>query len=149
MDKLIFTKEGLEKVKKEHQELTLKRKEVLESLKRARDMGDLSENGLYKAAKFELGNIDRTLRRLSYFLNKGVVAKKEKGKIGIGSKITVSDEGKIKKFLLVNEFESNPKENKISLNSPLGKNLLKSNKGQTLQIETPGGIKIYKVVSIS
>jgi transcription elongation factor GreA len=146
---IFFTKQGLEKVKKEHLELIEKRKGAVATLKRAREMGDLSENGLYKAAKFELGDIDRTLRRLSHFINNGVIAVKPKGKIGIGSKVTVIEERKKKEFKIVGDFEANPTENKISANSPLGKALMDMEKGHAVEIKTPGGKKSYKILTVS
>ena len=146
MNHIFFTKQGLEKVKREYDELILKRKDAVSTLKRAREMGDLSENGLYKAARFELGNIDRTLRRLSHFINKGVIASKPKGKIGIGSKVAIIEGEKKKEFQIVGDFEANPTENKISSNSPLGKALMNMEAGQTVEIKTPGGKKSYKIL---
>ena len=112
-------------------------------------MGDLSENGLYKAAKFELGNIDRTLRQLSHYINKGVLAAKPTGTIGIGSKVTLTEEGKTREFFIVGDIEANPSENKISSNSPLGKALMNGKIGETVHLETPGGKKFYKIISIT
>jgi transcription elongation factor GreA len=146
MNHVFFTKQGFEKVKKEKLELTEKRKEAVSTLKRAREMGDLSENGLYKAAKFELGNIDRTLRSLSHFINKGVIASKPEGKIGIGSKVTVIEGEMKKEFQIVGDFEANPTENKISSNSPLGKALMNMKAGQDVEIKTPGGRKSYTIL---
>ncbi len=149
MANIFFTKEGIEKVKKEYQELLEKRKGAVETLKRAREMGDLSENGLYKAAKFELGNIDRTLRQLSHFINKGIIAVKPNGKIGIGSKVTLSEKGEKKELQIVGDLEASPADNKISSNSPLGKALMDMEEGQTAEAETPGGKKSYKIISIA
>ena len=149
MTNIFFTKAGLEKVKKEYKALTEKRKGAVETLKRAREMGDLSENGLYKAAKFELGNIDRALRQLSHYINKGVLAAKPTGTIGIGSEVTLTEEGKKKEFFIVGDIEANPSENKISSNSPLGKALMNGKIGETVGVETPGGKKSYKIISIT
>lgn len=149
MNNIFFTKQGLEKVKREHEELVLKRKDAVFTLKRAREMGDLSENGLYKAAKFELGNIDRTLRRLSHFINKGIIATTPKGKIGIGSKVTIIEGGKKKEFSIVGDFEANPSENKISSNSPLGKALMNMKEKDIFEIKTPAGKKSYKILKVS
>lgn len=149
MPNLIFTKEGFEKVKSEHRILTEKRKSAVETLKRAREMGDLSENGLYKAAKFELGDIDRNLRRLTHFINKGIIAVKPDGKIGVGSKVTVIENGNKKEFLIAGDFEANPSEDKISQNSPLGKALMNKAEGDLIEIITPGGRKSYKITKIT
>lgn len=111
-------------------------------------MGDLSENGLYKAAKFELSNIDRNIRRLTHFINKGVIAVKPTGKIGIGSKVMLIEGETEKEFQIVGDFEANPTENKISSNSPLGKALMDMKKSETFEIETPGGKKSYKILKV-
>ena len=148
MADIFFTKEGLDKVKQEYKELFEKRKDAVETLKRAREMGDLSENGLYKAAKFELGNIDRTLRKLGYYINKGGVAAKPAGRTGIGSRVTVDEDGKKKEFHIVGDTEAKPSENKISSNSPLGKALMNSKKGESVEIKAPGGKRVLKIISI-
>jgi transcription elongation factor GreA len=149
MNNVFFTQQGFDKIKKEHEELTAKRKEAVVTLKRAREMGDLSENGLYKAAKFELGDIDRTLRRLTHFINKGTIAVKPDGKIGIGSKVKVIENGITKDFAIVGDFEANPTENKISAKSPLGKALMNMKEAERFEIETPGGRKSYRILKIS
>lgn len=74
--KIPFTKEGFEKNQKDYDLLLEKRKEILVRLQAAREMGDLSENGAYTAAKLELRSTDRELRRLKYLLRFGVVTEK-------------------------------------------------------------------------
>ena len=148
MANIFFTKEGLDKVKKEYSQVLEKRKEAVETLKRAREMGDLSENGLYKAAKFELGNIDRTLRRLSLYINKGVIAAKPAGRVGIGSRVTVLESKVKRNYLIVGDTEANPTENKISSNSPLGKSLMNAKKGESIELDTPSGKKTFRVLEI-
>ncbi len=148
MNNIFFTKQGFDKVKRDYSELTEKRKDAVATLKRAREMGDLSENGLYKAAKFELGNIDRTLRRLTHFINKGIIATKPNGKIGIGSKVIVTEKANKKEFEIVGDFEAIPSENKISSNSPLGKALMNMKEDESFEIDTPAGRKSYKILKI-
>lgn len=150
MANIFFTKQGFEKVKKEYEELIEKRKDAVSTLKRAREMGDLSENGLYKAAKFELGNIDRNIRRVKFFLSKGKIAQdSQRGIIGIGSKIIVNDGTREREFNIVGDYESDPTENKISSNSPLGKALMNKKEEDVFEIETPAGKKIYKIRKVS
>ncbi len=150
MNNIYFTNQGIEKVKKEYEELILKRKDAVYTLKRAREMGDLSENGLYKAAKFELGNIDRNIRRVKFFLTKGKVTNTpQKGVIGIGSKIIINDNTGKREFNIVGNYESNPSENKISHISPLGKALLNKKVGETIEIKTPSGKRTYKILKVS
>ena len=70
---ILFTKSGYEDLKVKLKEAEEKRPEVLESLVRAREMGDLSENGAYKSAKFELNNLDRKIRHLKHLVREGQV----------------------------------------------------------------------------
>lgn len=72
---ILFTKEGFEKIKVELKIAESKRPEVLKSLIRAREMGDLSENGAYKSARFELSDIDRKIRHLMRLVKEGQVVK--------------------------------------------------------------------------
>lgn len=150
MKRIPFTEEGLEKLKKEQEELTQKRKETVKSVSRAREMGDLSENGLYKAAKSKLYDIDRQLRRIKYFLTYATPIKKvSKNKIDLGSKILLETEGETKEFEIVGDFEANPREGKISQNSPLGKELMNKESSQSIEIVAPNNkIKIYIIKKI-
>lgn len=124
-DPIPFTKAGFDTLKVRQTELLAKREIVLVSLQRAREMGDLSENGAYTAARFELGNVDRELRRLEYHLNYGVIKVPENtGKVGFGNKVTVELDGKVYDYVLVGTQESDPKKAMISLESPIGIALL-------------------------
>ena len=101
-DPVPFTKDGFENMKVLQAELQAKREIVLVSLQRAREMGDLSENGAYTAARFELGNVDRELRRLEYNLKYGVIkASAGTERIGFGNRVTVEINGREYAYLLV------------------------------------------------
>jgi len=146
---IAFTQEGYDKMQAEFDGLTLERVEVLKRLQTAREMGDLSENGAYKAARFELGGIDRRLRRLTYLLRVGKVTKAlHDGTVQFGSRVTVDNAGKQMTFLLVNEFESNPSERKLSTNSPIGKAVFGRKQGETVTMETPNGEKVLKIMQV-
>lgn len=69
----LFTKEGFEKLKSDLNEAEEKRPEVVATLTKARNMGDLSENGFYKGAKFELNDLDRKIRQLKHLISEGQV----------------------------------------------------------------------------
>lgn len=73
---IIFTKEGYEKLKKDLKEAEEKRPEAVATLTKARSMGDLSENGFYKGAKFELNDLDRKIRHLRRLIKDGQVINK-------------------------------------------------------------------------
>ncbi|KKR32850.1 MAG: Transcription elongation factor GreA [Candidatus Gottesmanbacteria bacterium GW2011_GWC2_39_8] len=147
--KVEFTKEGFEKMQKRLEELTEKRKQAIVSLQTARELGDLSENGAYKAARWELGGIDRELRRLKYFLRVAkVVEKVNNDSVDFGNNITVENEGKELTFTLVSSFESDPTHHKLSINSPIGKAVLGKKVGDKISVNTPSGLNTYIIKSI-
>jgi transcription elongation factor GreA len=146
---VLFTKLGFENLKKELEKEIAKRPLAVESLKRGREMGDLSENGLYKAAKMELGNIDRQIRHLRNLVHYGRTSEpKGNNAVQLGHTVTVETESEKKKFQIVGEWEANPKEHRISLKSPIGHNLMGRKIGETVAIKTPNGFLNYKILSI-
>ena len=147
--KIKFTKVGFEKMEKEFKTLTEERKHILVRLQTAREMGDLSENGAYTAARFELGNTDRRLRRLKYLLHFGkVVETKHEGIIDFASKVTLENEKQQLTFTLVNKYESDPKKQKLSVSSPFGKAVLGKKAGDKVSITAPAGTINYTVVKV-
>ena len=148
-EKIAFTKDGYEKVKKEREDLIVERKVVLSRLKEARAMGDLSENGYYRAAKSQLRSIDHTLSRLGAFLHLGVIAKPDKGIVGIGSKVEVFEGQKKITFHIVGKYEADPTQKKVSFLSPIGDALMGKKIGDKVNIQIPNGKLVYKIEKIS
>lgn len=149
MNIIPFTKQGFKDLKKELESLTLKRPEAVKTLSRARDMGDLSENGLYKAAKQEVVDIDRQIRNLKYLIKSAkVFTPNGNGTVQIGHKVIVNINGSMKDFFIVGEHEANPTEHKISNKSPIGFALMGKRKGDNVDIKTPNGFLSYKILSI-
>lgn len=149
--KIYVTKEGLEELKKELEQLgKVKRPEVLERVSAARAMGDLSENSEYTAAREELSLIDGRIEELTEILkNVEIIKEGGSGKtIQLGSKVIVSVGNKKEEFALVGEWEADPHNKKISHESPLGKALLGKNVGEKIEVEAPAGKIAYTVVSI-
>lgn len=146
---ITFTAQGFQAVKDEISRLTEERKAVLIRLQTAREMGDLSENGAYKAARWELGGIDRELRRLNHLVRFGVVAEETRGSVvGFGSRITVEHQGKTMQFTLVDMNESNPQEQKLSLQSPIGKAVFGKTIGDKVTVRTPSGEIEYSIKQV-
>ena len=144
-----FTKQGYESLKKNLEETISKRPEAVRQLSRGREMGDLSENGLYKAAKQELSDIDREIRNLKYLVKYGrALAPSSKIAVQIGHRIIVQTETGDKEFLMVGEYEADPKQNRISNKSPIGHALMGRIIDEEIIINTPRGKKIYKIKSI-
>ena len=144
-----FTKEGLENIKKDYEALLAERPQAVKNLTEARNMGDLSENGLYKGTRARLTSIDATLRRLKNTIKLAVVEKvRTNGTIGIGSAVTVSDGKKSRIFYIVGTYESDPATNKISAYSPIGRSLLSKKVGDKTDVQTPSGIISYNILEI-
>ncbi|HEX7042175.1 MAG TPA: transcription elongation factor GreA [Patescibacteria group bacterium] len=151
MDKKIFlTKEGLEDLKKEYEELSkVKRPEILERLSAARNQGDLSENAEYTAAKDELSFIDGRIDELEELLKQvSLIEDTGKGSVALGSKVTLKVGEKEDIYTVVGEWEADPAEKKISHESPLGKALLGKAKGDKVEVDAPAGKVLYTVVSV-
>lgn len=151
--KIYLTPKGLEDLKKEYDQLvTTRRKEVVERLSSAREMGDLSENAEYTAAREELAFIDGRIEELEMLLKQAVVitdAGHHGGKIvDLGSKVTVKVKGKKEIFTLVGEWEADPADKKISHESPLGKALIGKTVGDDIEVEAPVGKMVYTIVEI-
>lgn len=145
----LLTKEGLLKFKNEQMALLSKRKEVLVSLVKAREMGDLSENGAYKGARFELGNVDRRLRYLQSLLkNANVIKARSLESIGLGNKVNLEVNGEKIAYTIVSEHETNPKEGYISNLSPVGIKLIGKKVGDKFDIEVNGKSSQYEVKKI-
>lgn len=148
ISRIRLTQEGYDTAKRDLEVLLNKRKGAVVNLQTAREMGDLSENGAYKAARFELSGIDREIRRLKFLLRVGIVREvTNKGYIDFGSVVTL-DDGKNKiTFTLVSGYESNPAENKLSLTSPIGKAVMGKRIGDTVTVHAPAGAKTYKIIN--
>lgn len=145
-----FTQAAYTKMQDDFARLSKERVEVMERLKVAREQGDLSENGAYKYAKFELGSLGRQLRNLSQLLYQGYVQPKQTSSVAtFGSTVTISN-GKMQTvYMLVTEHESNPMENKLSIVSPIGKALVGKKKGDQVTVEIPNGVVTYTILELS
>jgi transcription elongation factor GreA len=151
--KIYLTQKGLDDHKKEYDDLIkTRRAEVVERLSLAREMGDLSENAEYTAAREELAFIDGRIEELENLLKQAVIiegAGHQKGKIvDLGSQVTVQIKGKKEIFTLVGEWEADPTEKKISHESPLGKALIGKKVGDDIEVEAPVGKMVYSVIDI-
>ena len=147
-----LTTERLEELKKELEELKTKtRIEVAKRLKRAKELGDLSENSEYIEAREEQGMIERRIFDLEQMVKNAVIIKKSdtpKGTVQIGSTIQVMKDDKINKFTIVGSNETRPEAGLISNESPLGKAFLGKKDGDIVKVKVPIGEVTYKIVKI-
>lgn len=148
--KIPFTKEAYEKLQKEQERLTRLREEVIVRLQAARELGDLSENGAYKYAKFELGNIGRQLRNIHYQLSHGEIVdnKNTSGLVDFGSRVTIKNDRHTLVFILVSEYESDPKQGKLSFTSPIGRAVSGKKTGDQVEVVSPAGHTRYMIVKV-
>jgi len=150
-----YTKEGLEKLKKELRKLQTKgRSEISKQIAEARDKGDLSENAEYDAAKDAQGHLEAKIARLGNVVGNARVIDEttlDTSKVSILSKVKIKNlkMGKVVSYMLVSEVEANLKEMKISVQSPIGKGLLGKKKGDYTKIRTPGGEIEFEILEIS
>ncbi|MEX2007697.1 MAG: transcription elongation factor GreA [Candidatus Levyibacteriota bacterium] len=151
--KIYLTKEGLEELKKEHDQLEkVRRPDVLTRVSEARNMGDLSENAEYTAARDELSFIDGRIDELEELLKQAVIIAEPKSSsnhvVKLGSTVKLNIKDKHEVFTVVGEWEADPKEKKISHQSPLGKALLGKRVGEKIDVEAPAGKVVYTIVSV-
>ena len=152
--KNILTYTGLKKLEDELQTLkVVKRKEVAQKIKEAREQGDLSENAEYDAAKDEQRDIESRIEDVEKILKNAEVVDEDEvdiDKISVGCIVTVFDFefNEEIEFAIVGSTESNSLANRISNESPVGAALLGKRIGETVEVETQVGDFQYKVISI-
>jgi transcription elongation factor GreA len=147
---IFFTKEKFAQIKQEYAKLLIERKDTVAHLTKARDMGDLSENGYYRSSKTKLSSIDFNLRKLSNFIKYGsIINFVSNGIIEIGCTVTLGDDNDTRiKYQIVGKEEADPKIGKISNESPLGKLLLGKKAGEGVEMKTSSGKIVYNILKI-
>ena len=152
MQRTLVTREGLEKMQKELDELrSTKRAEIAQRLKAAIALGDLSENSEYDDAKNEQAFLEGEIQDLTAKIRNSHIIKAGAGDIvQMGSKVTVKDIefGDEDTFMLVGSTEADPDEGKISNESPLGQALLGQKSGSVIDVHAPAGIIKYEILAI-
>lgn len=152
--KNILTYEGLKKLEDELQDLkVVRRKEIAEKIKEAREQGDLSENAEYDAAKDEQRDIEARIEQIEKILKNAEVVLEEEidlDKINIGCNVRVLDleYNEEEEYKLVGSSEASSLQNKISNESPIGRALIGTRIGDVVTVEAPAGEIKYKVLSI-
>lgn len=145
-----FTKAGYQKVLEEKAKLLAARPEAVEHLRKSREMGDLSENGYYKASRAKLSSIDAQLRRVERLVRLGrVVEASGTDTVGIGNLVTISDGTNQSSYTLVGGYESDPSQKTISHFSPLGRALMGKHKNDTVDVLAPSGKRTYTILDIA
>ncbi len=153
-EKVLLTAEGLEKLKSELENLlNTKRPQVLEKLQRSKELSDTEDNAEYEDAKNEQAFVEGRIKTVEKVIKNAEVVSSEKARrpsrVEFGTTVTVLNEnGEEKGYTIVGKAETDPKEGKISHESPVGKALLGKHIGDEIEVEAPRGTIKYRVLAI-
>lgn len=148
---MYLTPEGEAKLKAELAELTgSRREELAQRLRSAIQMGDLSENADYHKAKEDQAFLEGRIQEIEAILRMAtIVEKKQSDVVIVGSRVTVQEEGlDPETFYVVGAKEADPRNGKISNESPIGSALMDHKAGDVVEAQTPGGSIKFKIVKV-
>jgi transcription elongation factor GreA len=149
-----LTEEGEKKLRAELEHLTgTVREELAKRLRSAIQMGDLSENADYHAAKEEQGFVEGRIAYITQLLRNVVIIEENKpasGKVEIGSTVTIQEgNGPEMTYTIVGSQEADPMHGRMSFNSPIGQALIGHTSGETVDVATPVGSKKFTIKKIA
>jgi len=151
--KFDITQEGLDKLKLEYEELvSVRRKDVAEKIKRAREMGGTENNAEYEDAKNEQAFIEGRIGSLENIIMNAKIIEGPRmtGIVELGDSVLIQNQdGKIDRYTIVGTAEANPVDGKISCESPVGKSLLGRKKGDKVEVRTPAGLIKLHIIEVS
>ncbi len=132
---------------------TDKRNEVLNALKEARSLGDLSENAEYDSAREEQGKLEARIKEVEYILEHATIIedKTDDDVVSIGSTVSLQYDGddEIEEYRIVGSQEADPFNNKISNESPIAAAILNKKVGSTVEVSSPDGVYTVKIVKVA
>lgn len=147
-----LTSEGLQDLKQELEDLKLvKRPEVIQALKEARALGDLSENAEYDAARHEQAVVESRIVELEQMIENAVVIENIKTDcVGIGTKVKIEyiDDNETEEYSIVGSKEADPFENRISNESPIAQAIMGLKVGDIATVASPNGQYSVKILEI-
>ena len=147
-----FSKEGLEKLKNELEErVNVLRPEIAIRIKEAKELGDLSENAEYDAAKDNQATNEGRIVEIKDILENAVIIENTDGSgvVRVGSSVKVESKNGVQTFVIVGAAESDPVAGFISNESPLGSAFLGRKKGDKFEVKTPKGVTEYKILEVN
>ncbi len=152
---LVLTKEGLQKLEEELDELkTVHRREVNERIRHAKEFGDISENAEYEDAKQEQAFVEGRILKVEQLIrNARIIDSSEyaQDEVHLGAVVKLKDakSGMPHEFTIVGSTEADPVNGRLSNESPLGSVLIGKKKGETVEVKTPRGVTAYKIDGIN
>jgi transcription elongation factor GreA len=151
---VLLTEDGLKQLQDEVNHLsTVKREDVAERIRQARDFGDITENSEYDDAKNEQARVEHRIDQIETMLSRAKVIDRRHVKtkeIGVGSLVEIKQVGSGKKqeYRIVGPAEANPENHMVSFESPVGRALMGLKVGDTAMVSAPAGQIKYRVISI-
>lgn len=151
-EEYFVTEEGLQELKNELEDLSVNvRPEVINAIKEARALGDLSENAEYHAAKDKQSQVEARIRELEYLIENATVIKEgDNSEVRIGSTVEIKyiDDDEVEEYKIVGSTEADPFENKISNSSPIAKAIIGKKVKDVASVESPNGSYDVQIISI-
>jgi len=152
-DTILLTKENLEQLKAKEAELLIEKPQVIKRIELARSHGDLKENADYHAARERLGLLEGQLEFVRDRIARAEIidtSKMSTDKVIMGTRVKVEDvDGEIEYFHVVSDMDAGTTDEKVSINSPIGKALIGKKIGDNVSIKIPRGTLNYKILDIS
>jgi transcription elongation factor GreA len=152
---ILVSKQGFDELQKRYDWLVqVKRVEVANKLKEARSYGDLSENAEYDEAKNEQAIVEAEINETKNKLDNAIIIDEaeisdNEVSVGVYVRLKDTDENDVFRIQIVGSTESDPENDKISEDSPVGRGCIGKKAGDTFEVETPGGLRHFEVVEIS
>ena len=144
---------GLEEMENELKELKeVKRPQVIDALKYARELGDLSENAEYDAAREQQAIVEGRIVELEAMIENAIVIQDVKtDKVAIGTTVTIEyvEDNETEEYSIVGVQEADPFSNKISNESPIAKAIMGCKEGNIVKVDSPNGEYTVKIVAIN
>ena len=148
-----ITKRGAEMLKAElHRLKTVERPAVITAIAEARELGDLSENAEYHSAREKQSFIEGRIKELEVVLSRAEVIDPSKfsGGVKFGATVQLLDEDtdEEKTYQIVGEHEASLEKGLLNMRSPLARSLIGKEEGDVVEVQTPGGVKSYEILSV-
>ena len=151
-EKIMVTAEGYLDLENELNELkNVRRPQIIQAIKEARALGDLSENADYDAARDEQAQVESRIKELEYKLEHSeIIENKKKNQVSLGSKIVIKyDDGEEDEYMIVGSLEADPFNNRISNESPIGIAVMGKKQGDVVSVASPNGSYEVEITAIS
>ena len=141
-EKIMVTAEGYLDLENELNELkNVRRPQIIQAIKEARALGDLSENADYDAARDEQAQVESRIKELEYKLEHSeIIENKKKNNVGLGSTVVIKyEDGEEDEYMIVGSLEADPFNNRISNESPIGVAVMGKKQGDVVSVSSPNG----------